>query len=872
MTWKTETLMEDTAWMTRLARRLASDWSTADDLVQDAWALALRREARPPRAWLATVLRKLSFTRERSAARRSRREERASQANETLDVCEGVARVEAQQRLAAALLRVDEPFRSALIWHHMDGLSPKAIADRSGAPLGTVHSRLTRGLGKLGRELGRSNDEGRDAWLFGLGPLIRVSSVDRKVMMIGASWGIRALAAASVLLVALLVWFGPSLSPPPPPGVDMSEVGAGPFTPDPLESSRTPIEGEQRTSVVSLEARGLAPGGSENPAGWSLALTVLRPDSTPASGASVYLAIAHPNSSVTVRLGSTDLFGRLTCPLKRLDDLGIGLQLSGEVSLLIYHPDHFSLMHRLDVSEFDLPGQFDATVTLPDDPHLTGIVCAPDGTRVDGAICRLVSLDEIGRGIQVAFTLSGSGGRFCLPVRSESRGFVVAESPDGSATTPTLNLAEARDVGALVIQGLKTLRGRVVDPTGQPSPRSEVYVAWDGDSAAWTRHDGSGKPGIRWAHGHADQQGYFELKGLRAGAYKVRLSSADKDRRSVSVVLPCPEVLLVTERPRLLVRVKDVDGREALGVEVAVTQQEEALQGETPHRESGDAASSYAHTQGSPAVASFPVDPGRVYSIEATDSEGLGICATSFGVPLTGYLHRIELILGVETTASCSLRVRAFSSSGERITAFRVSLYDPSGRGELRGFADLVPGSGGWFEKLPAGDFKARLHLDPALARERGLWLSDAERDVQLRPETGSELQFQVELGGTIEFAIDVERWPTGSPLVGDPGSADWAAWLRQHGVEIDVMTLALDAGPVRDAARERLLVPSDRPGQVGLVHWFPPDRSSVAWKVRPPGRYAYRVSGAAWVSVEGEVELRPGQRTRVRVRLAARS
>ena len=56
-------LVQQQAFLRRLALRLVADEATADDLVQDAYVLALtrppeRREAL--RAWLATVVRRLA--------------------------------------------------------------------------------------------------------------------------------------------------------------------------------------------------------------------------------------------------------------------------------------------------------------------------------------------------------------------------------------------------------------------------------------------------------------------------------------------------------------------------------------------------------------------------------------------------------------------------------------------------------------------------------------------------------------------------------------------------------------------------------------------------------------------------------------------
>ncbi|MCA9322697.1 MAG: RNA polymerase subunit sigma, partial [Planctomycetes bacterium] len=63
-----EELLESADWLQGLAEQLVQDPHLADDLVQDTWLAALRQPpttAGPNRAWLATVLRRLSSRRAR---------------------------------------------------------------------------------------------------------------------------------------------------------------------------------------------------------------------------------------------------------------------------------------------------------------------------------------------------------------------------------------------------------------------------------------------------------------------------------------------------------------------------------------------------------------------------------------------------------------------------------------------------------------------------------------------------------------------------------------------------------------------------------------------------------------------------------------
>src|SRR5215831_18684613 len=72
-----EDLLAHASFLRRLARALVDDPNASEDLVQEAWLAALRQPPatdRPPRRWLAAVLRNLNRRRARADFRRSRRE------------------------------------------------------------------------------------------------------------------------------------------------------------------------------------------------------------------------------------------------------------------------------------------------------------------------------------------------------------------------------------------------------------------------------------------------------------------------------------------------------------------------------------------------------------------------------------------------------------------------------------------------------------------------------------------------------------------------------------------------------------------------------------------------------------------------------
>src|SRR5262249_29261348 len=126
----------------------------ADDLVQDTAIAAIMHppaEDRPLRPWLATVLRNRWRMDVRARARRQAREQ-ASSLDETVPALAGpdaIERARVLERLASALVALEEPFRDVVIRRYLDGQSAAEIAQDLGIPSGTVRWRLKTGLDRL---------------------------------------------------------------------------------------------------------------------------------------------------------------------------------------------------------------------------------------------------------------------------------------------------------------------------------------------------------------------------------------------------------------------------------------------------------------------------------------------------------------------------------------------------------------------------------------------------------------------------------------------------------------------------------------------------------------------------------------------------
>jgi RNA polymerase sigma-70 factor (ECF subfamily) len=146
-------LQAQAGWVRHLARRLARDAESADDLTQGALTAAL--EAPPPpdrplRPWLARVVLNLARKEWRGAARRAERERRHAQLARTAPATDQLlAELDEQQRIARLVSALREPYRTVLLLHYYREQPAPAIAEALGVPVATVRSQLARGLALL---------------------------------------------------------------------------------------------------------------------------------------------------------------------------------------------------------------------------------------------------------------------------------------------------------------------------------------------------------------------------------------------------------------------------------------------------------------------------------------------------------------------------------------------------------------------------------------------------------------------------------------------------------------------------------------------------------------------------------------------------
>lgn len=194
-----ESLLRHRAFVRALARSLVRDEHAAEDLVQETWLTALRH---PPRleaalpAWLARVVRTRAQNAARGEARRAAREVAAAR-DEAVEPEDGLRESLAmQQRVVAAVLDLKEPYRSVVLLRYYEGLSPSAIAERRGAPAGTIRAQLSRAHDLLRERLDEEFGGSRKAWSAGLLLLLG----KQKTVLGGAK-----IAIAAGLLLAVVV-------------------------------------------------------------------------------------------------------------------------------------------------------------------------------------------------------------------------------------------------------------------------------------------------------------------------------------------------------------------------------------------------------------------------------------------------------------------------------------------------------------------------------------------------------------------------------------------------------------------------------------------------------------------------------------------
>lgn len=187
-----EELLAHSEFIQALAISLVRDEDQALDAVQETWRAALEHppaSGKPLKPWLVAVLRNRLFSFFRKEKSRAQREASFVDQRTTASPAEIIEKEEIRRKLIEAVLEIAEPFRSAIIFRYYEGQKPAEIAKRLGVPLGTVKSRLKRGLERLRKKLDVEYGGSRKEWVSNLTVVTGISGIASETAVAGSSIG-----------------------------------------------------------------------------------------------------------------------------------------------------------------------------------------------------------------------------------------------------------------------------------------------------------------------------------------------------------------------------------------------------------------------------------------------------------------------------------------------------------------------------------------------------------------------------------------------------------------------------------------------------------------------------------------------------------
>ncbi|MFT3697481.1 MAG: sigma-70 family RNA polymerase sigma factor [Kofleriaceae bacterium] len=428
-----------------LARALVRD--DADDLIQDTAIAAIEHPPeldRPVRPWLARVLRNRWKMDRRAASRRMARELAVVDDREVEVAGDAIDRARAVEKLSAALVALEEPFRTAIVRRYFDGVSAADIARALDVPAGTVRWRIKTGLERLRAAL----DDEAPAWRRVLVPVIVKGSV------VKAKTSVLALLVLLLALAGGVAFYLTRKDKPAPSNEPVASVPVKKVAPPPVQQGvANPLPGQGRALVSTEEAPGgLVAGRVIN---WSTGDGVVGAELTFASDAGAQTVRSTENGAFELAPPAP---GSLT------------LATIAAPGFLPYAPEYeHSTIHVALAKGQAVRG---LTVFLFPAIDYNGVVVDEKGAPVAGAHVKLLGTPEGEQQIDKPLTewTSAKDGTFTFHAADDAvfeatlgnrRGW--ARLDGGVAVTHTLTIAikaqPARDA---------TIAGQVVDDKGQP--------------------------------------------------------------------------------------------------------------------------------------------------------------------------------------------------------------------------------------------------------------------------------------------------------------------------------------------------------------------------------------------------------------------
>ncbi len=376
----TELLLAETAWLQRLALCLTDDRHLAADLAQETMLAALRAgpAVQQPRAWLATVARRIHGRGQRRERQRREIEQRSAVPGADADPAEVVDRALVHRAVVDEVLALSEPYRSALLLRYLEERPLTDVARRLGVPLETVRTRIKRGVAQLRARLDARHGS-RAAWAV---PVASGARAATSASLIGV--GAMALqskvwiGAAVVAAAAVVFWPNRSAADGVPAGSSAAEKSpVAPLDGDPPAGGAAP-PAASRTEVASEAA--------PEPEPWAVRVVgtvVAEEDGAPLADVEVGWietwpeggARPSPERARTDRAGRFELRSRQANAWEHLE-------------LVVRAPGRARVERALSAPADPgaVPGELDAgVVSVPSGTGIAGRVLGADGVPVAGA-------------------------------------------------------------------------------------------------------------------------------------------------------------------------------------------------------------------------------------------------------------------------------------------------------------------------------------------------------------------------------------------------------------------------------------------------------------------------------------------------------
>ncbi len=495
------TLLEHSGWVRSLAQRLASG-ADADDVEQAAWLAALQSRAgrgAPVREWFSAIVRNVARQQKRSAGRRADHEARTARSEELPSTVELLARAELQRKLVGAVMKLEEPYRTAVLLRYFENLPPRELAARLGVPVATVRTRLARALERLRERLDAEHGGERSSWIAAFVPLWKSGSSTPSGMGALLIVNAKLIGACGVLCAAGAAWWWTSRRAPE--AAEIVEHAVVPARPEePLSTGQGSGDGAsepERADVRSASERAAAKRATETgevaatdtaskPTSLALRGRVIDASGAPLGGVRL---VANPQPGADANAGADSTTDSKAVEVHSERDGSFSIAAAPKSGSLVSGSRNFATVLS---GRFGASGRDDVVAVLAPRIDLGGAVVDAAGNPVDGAEVVLEPPADLRARLQVVLDRaepqlwsagSDDAGLFALEDAPQLDGARLRVTADGFSTW-SAPAPQFTDLGLRVV--LQTplasdgfVRGVVVDPTGAPVQGAVVAFGLD---------------------------------------------------------------------------------------------------------------------------------------------------------------------------------------------------------------------------------------------------------------------------------------------------------------------------------------------------------------------------------------------------------